>query len=94
MTFTIDVLDIVCSKPGGVWLSDDPIDGMYLQRLKNTAVFRGEGVVYAVHDIIIDYDTWAPEYEGTGKLPYRSCLVVARNGAVGWAGEGALVKVR
>jgi len=92
----IDIGAVVKPKsPGGLWLSPFPCDGTYSDRRsgKNVA-FHGIGRVVAVHDIVIDYDTWPDSMNhGLDKVPYRNCLVVFPGGC-GWAGEGALVRVK
>lgn len=77
--------------PAGLQLSLEAFDGTDTQKLTTSCVFIGAGTILETRDIVIDYDTWTPLYEGLGKVPYRMCLVICDAG-IGWAGEGALIK--
>lgn len=89
-----DIGDRVYPKTkAGLWLSVQPTDGDQKQALDKSNVLLGRGRVLAIHDVIIDYDTWEPEYYHVGKIRYRSCLVEHADG-VGWAGSSALVSKR
>jgi hypothetical protein len=90
----INVGDKVLPKsPGGLCLATVASTGEFLQKRDTSCIFVNEGIVIEVKDIIIDYSSWPDnDYEKLGKILYRNCKVKCCNG-VGWAGEGALVKV-
>lgn len=91
----INVGDKVTPKsPGGLQLADRPTNGEYEQYREVICVIKGEGIVMEVEDIVIDYDSWPDTYVDSllGKIDYRCCKVKCEAG-IGWAGEGALIKL-
>jgi hypothetical protein len=84
--------------PCGLGLATFPVNGEQHQMLGDAGVFAADAVgkVLAVHDVVINYNTWTSDWvdaEGilayTGQVYYRSCYVRGKD-CVGWAGEGAL----
>lgn len=97
----IKVGDIVSPISCGLWLADAPVDGNYYQKRNRICVFKDKGKVLRLDKVIIDYDEWDEQdiingFEGCMSVGKLECinLLIECDAGTGWAGAGAVTKVK
>lgn len=84
---------VVPLSNAGLWLANEPVNGVYKQQRNNTCVFIGVGKVIDICICIIDYDEWDRFSKSIGeddcvpynigKIEFTDYLIQCENG-VGW----------